>query len=70
MFLLPKFCPQKAAMVCPIATMPWVSTFWILHAAVKAATATDPNILIAVCMTIVPAAVTANWSAIGMPMRS
>ena len=57
-------------MVSPMAIMPCVRMFWIRQAAVKAATATEPNMLMAACITIVPDAVTENCNAIGTPIRS
>ena len=53
----------------PVDVNHWVRIFWILPAAVNAATASAPKMLMAACMIIVPEAVIANWSAIGRPTR-
>ena len=53
---------------CVIAFSGGVDSSLILKAAVKAATASEPKMLIAACMIMVPEAVIANCSAIGIPM--
>ena len=63
----PKFCPLYVAIVCPIAIIPCIRRLCSFPVAVNAATAVEPNRLMADCIIIVPEEVIANCNAMGIP---